>query len=169
MSRYAATGLAAIAVTWLLLIISAPVLWIPLAGSIYLAGALICHQLSERSFHLHGTQLPVCARCFGLYLGAALGSLAVAINSQVFDRVLLSGRPRRAAWVVTAAAAAPTAITFVLEWGLTWPVSNAARAAAAVPLGVAVALVVGRAVATLHYEYCAPPRRIRSNPPPTST
>jgi uncharacterized membrane protein len=153
-SRHAAPGIAALAVTWLLLITAAPVLWVPLAGMVYLAGALICHQLAERSFHLHGAQLPVCARCFGLYLGAAAGSIAgaVAISGHVLERVVLPGRSRRAAWVVTAVAAAPTAITFVLEWGLGWPFSNATRAMAAVPLGFTVALVVVRAVATLHYE-----------------
>jgi len=153
-SRSGAPGIAAIAVTWLLLITSAPMLWIPIAGVVYLAGALICHQLPARSFHLHGAQLPVCARCFGLYLGAAVGSIAgaVASSSQLLDRVAPLGRPRGAAWVVTAVAAAPTAITFVVEWGLGWPISNATRAVAAVPLGCAVALVVVRAVATLHYE-----------------
>ena len=28
-----------------------------------------CHQLPERSFYLHGYQLPVCARCSGAVLG----------------------------------------------------------------------------------------------------
>jgi uncharacterized membrane protein len=153
-SRSGAPGIAAIAVTWLLLITSAPILWIPLAGVLYLAGALICHQLPERSFHLHGAQLPVCARCFGLYLGAAVGSMtgAVVSTGPLLDRVAPLARSRRSAWVVTAVAAAPTAITFVLEWGLGWPVSNVTRAIAAVPLGFTVALVVVRAVATLHYE-----------------
>ncbi len=153
-SRSGAPGIAAIAVTWLLLITSAPILWVPLAGVVYLAGSLICHQLPERSFHLHGWQLPVCARCFGLYLGAAVGSMAgaVASTSHLLDRVAPRGRSPRAAWVVTTVAAVPTAITFVLEWGLGWPLSNAMRAVAAVPVAFAVALVVVRAVATLHYE-----------------
>ena len=28
-----------------------------------------CHQLSDRSFHYKGMQLPVCARCLGILLG----------------------------------------------------------------------------------------------------
>jgi len=153
-SRYAARGLAALSASWVLVLTAAPVLWVPLAGIVYLAGALICHQLPERSFHLHGTQLPVCARCFGLYVGAALGSVAAAAASsrRFLERVLLPGLSHRGAWLLTAAAATPTAITFGLEWGLGWPVSNATRAVAAVPLGFTVALVVVRAVATLHYE-----------------
>lgn len=35
---------------------------------------LNCHQLSERSFHIGIRQLPVCARCLGIYVGL-LGSL----------------------------------------------------------------------------------------------
>ena len=36
-------------------------------------GYAVCHQLSERSFHVDGHQLPLCARCSGMYLGAVLG------------------------------------------------------------------------------------------------
>ena len=28
-----------------------------------------CHQLSDRSFHIKGFQLPLCARCTGIFLG----------------------------------------------------------------------------------------------------
>ena len=41
--------------------------------AVYQAGSLVCHQRPERSFHLAGVQLPVCARCFGLYLSGAVG------------------------------------------------------------------------------------------------
>ena len=37
----------------------------------------ICHQQPERSFHLAGHPLAVCHRCFGLYLGFAVGLLAM--------------------------------------------------------------------------------------------
>jgi uncharacterized membrane protein len=36
---------------------------------------LICHQRPERSFWLFGGSVAVCARCLGVYLGAALGLL----------------------------------------------------------------------------------------------
>jgi uncharacterized membrane protein len=36
---------------------------------------LFCHQNPERSLHLAGTALPLCARCFGLYLGFGLAGL----------------------------------------------------------------------------------------------
>ena len=40
--------------------------------AIYGIGGIVCHQLSERSFHLWAAQLPVCARCTGIYAGAAV-------------------------------------------------------------------------------------------------
>lgn len=36
----------------------------------------VCHQLPQRSVALGGVFLPVCARCFGIYVGVALGMLA---------------------------------------------------------------------------------------------
>ncbi len=32
-------------------------------------GSAVCHQMAERSFILEGKQLPVCARCTGIYSG----------------------------------------------------------------------------------------------------
>lgn len=31
-----------------------------------------CHQLPDRSFHWHGLQFPICARCTGIFLGFIL-------------------------------------------------------------------------------------------------
>lgn len=55
-----------------------------LAGFLYIAppgilgkadalGYAVCHRLDERSFHVDGRQLPLCARCSGMYLGAMVG------------------------------------------------------------------------------------------------
>jgi uncharacterized membrane protein len=44
-----------------------------------LIGYAICHQIPERSFHLGGHRLPLCARCTGTYLGAAVGLAAIAL------------------------------------------------------------------------------------------
>ena len=41
---------------------------------VYGIGSLICHQLPERSYHLWAAQMPVCARCTGIYFGAVLGA-----------------------------------------------------------------------------------------------
>jgi uncharacterized membrane protein len=44
-----------------------------------LVGYAICHQIPDRSFHLNGHQLPLCARCTGTYLGTAVGFAAIAL------------------------------------------------------------------------------------------
>ena len=32
-------------------------------------GSAVCHQMAERSFIFHGLQMPLCARCTGIYTG----------------------------------------------------------------------------------------------------
>ncbi len=101
------------------------------AGAVYLAGRLVCHQQASRSFHLAGTQLPVCARCTGLYVGAVAGALVAC------------GRRRRLAAPIArralAIAAVPTALTVAAAWTGWWEATNVTRALAALPLGAAIA------------------------------
>lgn len=54
---------------WLLL--TPPGLW----SKAEAIGYAVCHRLSERSFHIGERQLPLCARCSGMYLGAVVGLL----------------------------------------------------------------------------------------------
>jgi uncharacterized membrane protein len=153
---------ALLAAGWLALIVAAPILPIPIAGALYAMGSFICHQRPERSFHLFTAQLPVCARCAGIYAGAACGASAAALNTRIRARAAQAS-PRG----LLAAGAAPTVLTLALEWGGLWTGSNVARAAAGLPLGVVVALVVVQAAATLHYGGCAPRRPIAHSRPPT--
>ena len=151
--------LALTAVTWLSLLILAPVLPVPIAATLYALGSRICHQRPERSFHLFAAQLPVCARCAGIYAGAAAGSLLM-LSASVRDQ-LCRYSPR----TVLFAGALPTLLTIIIEWGGAWAGANDARAAAGMPLGLAVAFVVARAAATLHYGECVPRRPIANNRP----
>ena len=41
----------------------------------YKAFALVCHQRPERCFWIFGAPVAVCARCLGIYFGAAIGLL----------------------------------------------------------------------------------------------
>jgi len=111
---------------------------------IYQACALICHQRPERSFHLSGVQLPVCARCFGLYASGAIGALTACI---VAERWRGDGRAEDARWAL-AIAAVPTALTLGCEWIGLWYPSGAARALAAIPLGAVAGWVLVRTLAT---------------------
>jgi len=61
-------------------------LWIAPPGILGKADALgyaVCHRLDERSFHfLDGRELPLCARCSGMYLGAVVGLIFQAFFSR---------------------------------------------------------------------------------------
>ena len=111
------------------------------AGIVYLAASRVCHQRPDRSFRTAHVQWPVCARCSGLYLAAPLGAI-VAMAAVRRRRPVPSLGP----WIV--AAAIPTALTLALEWLHLAPISNAARALAALPLGAMVAYGVVRMAGT---------------------
>ena len=109
----------------------------------YSAGAIVCHQLPERSFFLAGRQLPVCARCTGLYLGVALG----LVGWLAVRRVRAGGRqlqPRRALTVLWICGV-PTAISWATGVLGMWDGNNATRAMLALPLGLAVGAVAAAA------------------------
>ena len=44
-----------------------------LFGKVDAIGYSVCHRIGERSFHIGSYQLPLCARCSGMYLGAMTG------------------------------------------------------------------------------------------------
>lgn len=44
-----------------------------LHGKADAVGYAICHRIAERSFEAYGVQLPLCARCTGIYLGVMTG------------------------------------------------------------------------------------------------
>ena len=112
----------------------------------YAVGSVICHQLPERSFFIDGRQLPVCARCLGLYVSGAGGIFGwVAVKrARGWRGIALTPR---VALLIVAAAAVPTALSYAGGVTGVWPGSNLTRALLAVPLGLAAGAVVA-AVAT---------------------
>jgi uncharacterized membrane protein len=109
---------------------------------IYAIGSLICHQLPERSYQLWSTQMPVCARCAGIYFGAVVGALgARLVGLRIATRRLAGHAPERAR-VLLGLAVIPTATTLAYEWSTGDMPAHAIRAAAGVPIGVVVAWLV---------------------------
>lgn len=153
------------AATWVTLLLVAPLLPGPAGAAVYAVGSFICHQIPERSFALAGAQLPVCARCLGLYAGGALGVASCLLAKA--DAIGVGSR--RSVRRLAATAALPTVVTVALEVGGVWSSSNLTRALAGVPFGWVVGLVVVAARPTLHYGRCEPPRPIAPNPPPPPT
>lgn len=148
--RLLPSAFAAGAAIWAVVLGAAPLLatWTALgAAVIYAAGSLICHQMPERSFHLGPSQLPVCARCFGLYVGVALGALAWSILGARRARSL----SRNVVIGIVVAAGAPTAFTVLTAIAGILDPPNLWRAGLALPLGAAAGVVVG-AVASGHLK-----------------
>ena len=117
--------------------------WYALAFFIYSVGSVVCHQLPARSFELWSTQMPVCARCTGIYLGAAVIAIASLFRLPDWSTSALDARQSRCA---LALAALPAAATLAFEWITGNVPSNLIRAVSGVPLGAVVVIVVLSAI-----------------------
>ena len=102
---------------------------IPMLGFALQRGfALVCHQQPERSFFWFGGSVAVCARCLGIYLGAAVG--------------LLKCVPRRVAMQLLMVTVTVNAIDWVAELAGLHGNWMLVRFALGVALGTAAAMVV---------------------------
>lgn len=136
--RLLGLGLTTAAVLWTAVVFSAPhgLVRLPAVSAlVYASASLVCHQRAERSFHAAGHPLPVCARCTGLYLSAALGALFAWFGG---------ARMPPGVKAMLAVAALPTLLTVAIEWAGVASPSNVLRAAAALPLGVAAGWILIR-------------------------
>jgi uncharacterized membrane protein len=109
------------------------------ALGVYAIGHLVCHQLPVRSFHLWNASLPVCARCTGIYVGAAAAAVLVGLSRRSREATKADGQAR----IVLLVACTPTALTLLFEWTTGITPANWIRALAGLPLGAAVAWAIG--------------------------
>ena len=147
----------AASIIWMILLIAAPfvasrahasTLGTLFVVSVYGVGSVVCHQLAERSYHLWTAQMPVCARCAGIYFGAAGSAIGAAIyrttslacrdGLNVAQGSSLATRAR----LGLALAVTPTALTLVYEWTTGQMPAHAIRALAGVPIGAVAAWLV---------------------------
>jgi hypothetical protein len=150
--RLGAAGLvAAAAAAWAGLLVATPLLARSGSESAAVAAALsyrttsiICHQQRARSFALGGAQLPVCARCLGLYAGGAVGALFSVGWLWRRRRVAARGPgpPLARLRLAMVVLALPTIGSWAIEFGLGIFVPNLARGVTAVPLGAAIGALV---------------------------
>ncbi len=66
-----------------------------LLGKADAVGYAVCHRIEVRSFHLGERQIPLCARCSGMYLGAMSGLIFQAVVYK-----MRGGMPGRSVWIV---------------------------------------------------------------------
>jgi uncharacterized membrane protein len=148
---FSITALVLAGAVWLTALVMAPVgassaqpLAPAAAAMVYAAGSIICHQIPDRSFHRGDVQLPVCARCCGLYAGGLLGAVlwggvaGLARQRSTRIRRLTSAHVLRATLVL---AALPTLVSVATAWVGWWDPANLLRSALAVPLGAAIGAV----------------------------
>jgi uncharacterized membrane protein len=76
-----------------------------LFGKFDAIGYSVCHRIGERSFHIGTYQLPLCARCSGMYLGA--------ITALVFQSVIGWKRFKIPHWSIIA-----LLVVFVVAFGI---------------------------------------------------
>lgn len=144
---YWAAGLTAAALLWAVALLAAPPaieyggLLSTVAALLYEGAGRICHQRPERSFHLAGTPLPVCARCAGLYFAGAGGALLGWTG-----RRRRTVAPPRATRGLILTAALPTVLSVAAEAAGLLHSSNTFRMISALPLGAAAGWVFVRAL-----------------------
>jgi uncharacterized membrane protein len=133
---------------WLVLLLAAPLALshgvLPVATmTLYRSSSVLCHQKTERSFAVAKSQMPVCARCVGLYAAGALGVLA-----HVGMRRKRLAPPAAQARAVLAASALPVLLSVGLEWLGAFQGSNVTRFVSGLPLGVAAGWLLQQLVTT---------------------
>jgi hypothetical protein len=135
-----------------------------LVVAVYAVATQLCHQLPERSYRIWTVQMPVCARCAGIYFGAAFAAIAAAASLKrrpMRDRLAPAPPGWRTMWsavvgdgsggvsgasrprIALAIAALPTVATLLYEWTGGHMPAHWIRAAAGAPIGaVAASLIV---------------------------
>lgn len=123
----------------LALVFAAPLLmeqgYLQPAGLIYKGFSFLCHQRPERSFHLEGHQLAVCARCTGIYAGFAVSVLFYP----VVRSLRRADSPSRL-WLIPACL--PMAVDVALTYFGIWENTHFSRFATGAIFGAACALYV---------------------------
>lgn len=118
-----AIGSAACAVPWLFA--HTP----ELALALQRGFSMVCHQQADRSYVMFGGTVAVCARCLGIYLGAAVG-LLLRVERRVAMRFL----------IVSVMANAADRLAESAGWHGNWML---VRFALGIALGAALAMIVG--------------------------
>src|SRR5437660_11107138 len=104
-------GLAIVSL-WVFAIVAAPLAkadgLTTVSSPIYSFFSFLCHQISDRSFHVEGEQFAVCSRCFGVYFGLVAGFAGYPLWRGIDNIELL-----RRVWLFL------SLIPITIDWSLT--------------------------------------------------
>ena len=128
-----------VVLAWVLLILAAPIAkangFSSVANPLYRFFGYICHQISERSFHVEGEKFGVCARCFGVYFGLFAGIAAYPLWRRVEEI-----EPLSRVWLFL------SLIPIGVDWSLgtfgIWENTHLSRLVTGMILGVACAIYI---------------------------
>ena len=132
-----------VAAAWVLLTVAAPLAkangLVAVSSPLYNFFSSICHQISDRSFHVEGEQLAVCSRCFGVYFGLAFGFAIYPLWRNITE---IEPLPRF--WLFL------SLIPIGIDWSLTvfgiWENNHLSRFVTGLILGVACATYIVPAI-----------------------
>lgn len=131
-------GLLLVALGWFGLVLVAPMAaenHEVLALILYRSFSAFCHQMPERSFHLHGFPLAVCSRCTGIYAGFIVGLMLYPVGRNLRD-----GEMPHRRWLILAAM--PTLVDFGLDFVGLFNNTFVSRAATGALLGTVAAFYI---------------------------
>jgi len=105
------------------------------SSAIYGTFSFLCHQITERSFHVAGQQFAVCSRCTGLYAGFTLATLTYPLF-----RSLRNTDTPRIIWLFVSAL--PLALDFSLTYFGIWQNNHFTRFTTGALFGAVAAIFV---------------------------
>lgn len=130
-------------VLWVAAIIAAPIAkangLIAISSPLYHFFSFICHQISERSFHVADEPFGVCSRCFGVYFGLLFGFAVYPLWRNITE---IEPLPR--VWLFL------SLIPITVDWSLTifgiWENTHLSRFITGLILGIACATFIVPAI-----------------------
>ena len=111
------------AVALVVLAVLPPVVGGEAGALVYHAFSFVCHQIPERSLHLHHGPVALCHRCLGIAGGFALGLLATPLVAFTVRQRIARGAQAR--WLILAGL--PTAIDWLVGAVGLWANTPASR------------------------------------------
>ena len=115
----------------------------------------VCHQDRARSFWILGAPVAVCARCLGIYLGAALGAWIPAQRRTLLFALATAATANLVDWVTEAAGLHANWISVRFELGLLLGGAIGALVAGSAGVSPATMLLRARGIPSANHD--APP------------